>query len=121
MPAPPRRPVEAVLTAFFIAIHTRFARERDSLPPGVEVIVFCVGSEALARYDDFSGTEALIEAGRANAEAVLDFWARGGLGEIGVAPTLLVPPPVALPVRPEEPAAPVGADPTRARVPAPPA
>jgi NTE family protein len=84
MPAPPRRPVEAVLTAFFIALHTRFARERDNLPPGVEVIVFCVGTEALSRYDDFSASEALIAAGRSNAEAVLDFWASGGLGEIGV-------------------------------------
>jgi NTE family protein len=84
MPAPPRRPVEAVLTAFFIAVHTRFARERDNLPAGVEVIVFCVGSEALSRYDDFSASEALMAAGRSNAEAVLDFWVSGGRGEIGV-------------------------------------
>ena len=63
MPSPPRRPVEALLTAFFIAVHTRFARERVNLPPGVEVIAFCVGSEALSRYDDFSGSDALIELG----------------------------------------------------------
>jgi NTE family protein len=85
MPASPRRPVEALLTAFFIAVHTRFARERESLPPGVEVIVFCVGSEPISRYDDFSATEPLIAAGRSNAEAVLDFWEAGGRGEIGVA------------------------------------
>jgi NTE family protein len=82
-PVPPRRPVEAVLTAFFIAVHARFARERDNLPSGVEVVVFSVGSEPISRYDDFSATELLMSAGRANAEAVLDFWSRGGRGEIG--------------------------------------
>ena len=75
-----RRPVEAVLTAFFIAIHAKFARELERLPAGVEVIVFSVDSDPVSRYDDFSGTEALIEAGRANAETILDFWQRGGHG-----------------------------------------
>ena len=49
------------------------------------MIVFCVGSEPISRYDDFSATEPLIAAGRSNAEAVLDFWEAGGRGEIGVA------------------------------------
>jgi NTE family protein len=84
LPTAPRRPVEGLLTAFFIAVHTRFARERENLPPGVEVIAFCVGSEALSRYDDFSGSDALIEAGKSNAAAVLDFWQAGGHGEIGI-------------------------------------
>jgi NTE family protein len=75
-----RRPIEAVLTAFFIAIHAKFTRELERLPPGVEVIVFSVDSDPFSRYDDFSGTEALIEAGRLNAERVLDFWQRGGHG-----------------------------------------
>ena len=75
-----RRPIEAVLTAFFIAVHAKFARELERLPPGVEVIVFSVDSDPVSRYDDFSGTEALIEAGRTNAETVLDFWQRGGHG-----------------------------------------
>jgi hypothetical protein len=83
-PTPPRRPIEAVLTAFFIAVHTRFARERENLPPGVEVVVFCVGSEPISRYDDFSATEMLLNVGRSNAERVLDFWEAGGHGEIGV-------------------------------------
>jgi NTE family protein len=75
-----RRPIEAVLTAFFIAIHAKFARELERLPPGVEVIVFSVDSDPFSRYHDFSGTEALIETGRLNAERVLDFWQRGGHG-----------------------------------------
>jgi NTE family protein len=75
-----RRPVEAVLTAFFIAIHAKFARELERLPAGVEVIVFSVDSDPASRYDDFSGTEALVEAGRMNADTILDFWQRGGHG-----------------------------------------
>jgi NTE family protein len=76
-----RRPVEAVLTAFFIAVHAKFARELGELPPGVEVIVFTVDSEPVSRYHDFSATDALIAAGRANANTVLDFWERGGIGQ----------------------------------------
>ena len=79
-PHPYRRPVEAVLTAFFIAIHAKFARELERLPAGVEVIVFSVDSDPVSRYDDFSGTEALITAGRTNAETILDFWSAGGHG-----------------------------------------
>jgi NTE family protein len=80
-PQPARRPVEAVLTAFFIAVHTRFARELRHLAPGVEVVVFTVDNDPISRYDDFSGTEALITAGRANAEQVLDFWESGRVGD----------------------------------------
>ena len=121
MPSTPRRPVEALLTAFFIAVHTRFARERETLPPGVEVIAFCVGSEALSRYDDFSGSDALITAGRSNAEAVLDFWESGGRGEIGIGGQRERPsvPPVQALVdeRPQS----VEKEATRVTVPAPPA
>ena len=80
-PQPARRPVEAVLTAFFIAVHARFARELQRLPSGVEVVVFTVDNDPVSRYDDFSGTEALIAAGRANAEQVLDFWESGRVGD----------------------------------------
>jgi len=82
-PQKARRPAEAVLTAFFIAVHARFARELQHLPPGVEVVVFTVDTEPVSRYDDFSATEILITAGRANAETVLDFWQSGGIGDTG--------------------------------------
>ena len=81
-----RRPVEAVLTAFFIAVHAKFARELAVLPPGIEVVVFSVDSDPVSRYDDFSGTAALIGAGRANAEAVLDFWQAGGRSPSAIRP-----------------------------------
>jgi len=76
-----RRPVEAVLTAFFIAVHAKFARELERLPEGVEVVVFTVDTEPVSRYDDFSATETLISAGRDNAQMVLDFWEAGGVGD----------------------------------------
>ena len=71
-PPPPRRPLEAQLTAFFVAMHARFIRELASLPPGVEVVVFSGGGEPSGQYRDFSATAALIEEGRAEVADVLD-------------------------------------------------
>ena len=71
-PPQPKRPVEAALVAFFVAVQARFARELRSLPPGVEVIVLSGGGDPTAAYRDFSSTPALIEEGRAEAAAVLD-------------------------------------------------
>ena len=72
VPRQPRRPAEAALTAFFVAIHARFVRELATLPPGVEVVVFSGGGEPSGQYRDFSGTHALIEEGRAEVATVLD-------------------------------------------------
>jgi NTE family protein len=74
-PPPPRRPLEAQLTAFFVAIHARFVRELASLPPGVEVVVFSGGGEPSGQYRDFSATASLIEEGRAEVADVLDRYA----------------------------------------------
>ena len=63
-PPPPRRPAEAALTAFFVAVHARFVRELASLPPGVEVIVFSGGGEPSGQYRDFSASATLIDEGR---------------------------------------------------------
>lgn len=71
-PRPARRPVEAVLTGFFVAVHARFARELAMVPPDVEVIVFSGGGDPAADYRDFSGTDTLIAAGRAEVARVLD-------------------------------------------------
>jgi len=54
-------------------------------------VVITVDTEPVSRYDDFSATDTLIAAGRANADAVLDFWERGGLGDS------LVPAPAVVP------------------------
>lgn len=71
-PRPARRPVEAVLTGFFVAVHARFARELAMVPPSVEVVVFSGGGDPSADYRDFSATADLIAAGRAEVAAVLD-------------------------------------------------
>lgn len=71
-PKAPRRPAEAVLTAFFVAIHARFVRELAALPPGVEVVVFSGGGDPAGQYRDFSATAALIEEGRTEVADVLD-------------------------------------------------
>jgi NTE family protein len=90
-PPPPRRPVEAALTAFFVAIHARFVRELTLLPPGVEVVVFSGGGEPSSQYRDFSGTAALIEEGRAEVAAVLDRYV-GTSQELAHAPRAVAPP-----------------------------
>lgn len=71
-PPLPRRPAEAALTAFFVAVHARFVRELALLPPGVEVVVFSGGGEPSGQYRDFSATASLIEEGRAEVADVLD-------------------------------------------------
>jgi NTE family protein len=87
-PPPPKRPAEAALTAFFVAVHARFVRELAALPADVEVIVFSGGGEPAGQYRDFSATAALIEDGRAEVADVLDRYA-GTTYDLGVAP----PPP----------------------------
>jgi NTE family protein len=74
-PPLPKRPAEAALTAFFVAVHARFVRELSMLPPGVEVVVFSGGGEPSAQYRDFSGTAQLLDEGRAEVAEVLDRYA----------------------------------------------
>lgn len=82
-PRRPKRPVEAVISAFFVAVHARFARELAMLPPGVEVVVFSGGGDPAADYRDFSNVGALIQAGRHEVAAVLDRY-RGTPHEVPV-------------------------------------
>lgn len=71
-PEMPRRPVEAVLSAFYTAVHARFAREVAALPAGVEVIVFSGGGDPVTDYRDFSGSTERMAAGRREVAEVLD-------------------------------------------------
>jgi NTE family protein len=83
-PVTPRRPVEAMLNALFISIHSRFAREMSEIPPGVEVIL-CSGSEGGTRdFDDFSSTQALIAQGREEASEVVRRYDLGRVGDTTV-------------------------------------
>lgn len=71
-PRPARRPAEAVVTALFVAVHARFAREMAALPAGVEVVVFSGCGDPTADYRDFSGTAELVAAGRDEVARVLE-------------------------------------------------
>jgi len=78
-PTPSRRPVEGMVNALLIAIHSRFVRDMAHLPEGIEVIL-CAGPEGTIRdFDDFSTTEHLIALGRAEASEIVR---RYGLGTI---------------------------------------
>ncbi len=85
-PPPPRRPAEAALTAFFVAVHARFVRELAALPSGVEVVVFSGGGDPSGQYRDFSATAALIDEGAVEVAHVLDRSA-GTSQELVVAPS----------------------------------
>jgi NTE family protein len=89
-PKAPRRPAEAALTAFFVAVHARFVRELASLPPGVEVVVFSGGGDPSGQFRDFSQTATLIEEGRAEVADVLDRYV-GTSHDLGV-PAVSRPP-----------------------------
>lgn len=66
-----RRPIDAFLTAYWIARNSRFARDLEQLPEGVEAVVFPTDRPEL-RYDDFSRTRDLIERGYQSACSHLD-------------------------------------------------
>jgi NTE family protein len=91
-PPPPKRPAEAALTAFFVAVHARFVRELAALPPGVEVIVFSGGGEPAGQYRDFSATATLIEEGRREVALVLDRYA-GTSQDLGLVPAAVTAAP----------------------------
>lgn len=67
-----KRPIEAVISAFFTSVHARFTREIESLPPGVEVFVFSGTGRLVDDFRDFGSSPAMIEAGRHEVERVLD-------------------------------------------------
>ena len=74
-----KRPVDALLVAFDIAVRGRFLRERETVvPDGKEL--FVIGSDLphLAGYWDFSRTEELMAAGERAAREVLSEAASGG-------------------------------------------
>lgn len=85
-PPPAKRPAEAALTGFFVAVHARFVRELATLPPGVEVIVFSGGGEPAGQYRDFSATATLLEDGRREVALVLERYA-GTSQDLRLGPT----------------------------------
>jgi NTE family protein len=66
-----KRPLEAVLTAFFVGIHGRFVRDIGQLPTGVRVIVFSGEERAPGDYRDFGSAAEMMLAGRDEVTRVL--------------------------------------------------
>jgi NTE family protein len=66
-----KRPLEAVLTAFFVGIHSRFVREIRLLPADVRVIVFSGEDRAPGDYRDFGSVAEMMLAGRDEVTRVL--------------------------------------------------
>ncbi len=71
VPQVSRRPIEAVISAFFTSVHSRFARELEEVS-GVELIVFEGTGRLTDDFRDFGSSPEMIEAGRREVSSVLD-------------------------------------------------
>ncbi len=67
-----KRPIEAVISAFFTSVHARFARELEAVPPGVELFVFNGTGRFVDDFRDFGSSPAMVEVGRDEVRQVLD-------------------------------------------------
>jgi NTE family protein len=67
-----RRPIESVISAFFTSVNSRFSRELDEVPKGVELVVFKGGEHPVEDFRDFGSSLAMVEAGRHEVREVLD-------------------------------------------------
>jgi NTE family protein len=68
----PRRPLDVVVQAYWIARHHRFARELAALPPGVEAHVLPAGEAPRMRFNDFTQSGTLVGLAHEAASAYLD-------------------------------------------------
>lgn len=71
MPSP-RRPVDLLVQAYWIARRHRFHRDLSLLPNGVDAVVLPTGDPPRIRYDDFTRTRELIDAAYAASTAHLE-------------------------------------------------
>ncbi len=72
VPQVSKRPIEAVISAFFTSVHARFDREIEQVGKEIEVFVFNGSGRITEDFRDFGASPALIEAGRAEVARVLD-------------------------------------------------
>ncbi|MEZ5381300.1 MAG: patatin-like phospholipase family protein [Microthrixaceae bacterium] len=91
-----RRPVDGALLGYWIARNHRFMRDLSNVPAGCQVVVIPTGTRPELRYDDFTRTSELIEAGYTRAAEFLSgpefsslpkpsrWLARIGLGREGI-------------------------------------
>lgn len=67
-----KRPIEAVISAFFTSLHARFARELTEVPKNVKLFVFNGTERAAEDFRDFGSSAAMVEAGRQEVAKALD-------------------------------------------------
>lgn len=72
VPQPTKRPLEAVISAFFTSVHSRFAREAEELQDRARLVIFNGTGRVTDDFRDFGSSPAMIEAGRAEVRRVLD-------------------------------------------------
>ena len=77
-PQPTKRPLEAVISAFFTSVHSRFARELEELRDQAHLVVFNGTGRVTDDFRDFGSSPAMIEAGRVEVRRVLDGPRAGG-------------------------------------------
>jgi NTE family protein len=73
----PRRPLDVVVQAYWVARHHRFKRELDALPPDVDVHVLPTGETPRMRFNDFTHSATLIARAHEASTAYLDELAAG--------------------------------------------
>jgi hypothetical protein len=67
-----KRPIESVVAAFFTSVHSRFARELEQVPKGVDLVVFAGKDRPVEDFRDFESTSIMLDEGRQEVRAVLD-------------------------------------------------
>jgi NTE family protein len=73
----PKRPLDVVVQAYWVARHHRFKRELDALPPDVDVHVLPTGETPRMRFNDFTHSATLIARAHSAATDYLDELAAG--------------------------------------------
>jgi NTE family protein len=68
----PKRPLDVVVQAYWVARRHRFKRDLENLPDGVEAIVLPLGDTPALRYNDFSHSAELIRSAYAASDRFLD-------------------------------------------------
>jgi NTE family protein len=66
-----RRPIESVISAFFTSVNSRFSRELNEVPKGVELVVFAGSDHPVEDFRDFGSSLAMVEGGRQEVRSVL--------------------------------------------------
>jgi NTE family protein len=68
----PKRPLDVLVQAYWIARRHRFKRDLELLPPGVEAIVLPTGDTPSLRYNDFTRSAELVRAAHTATQQFLD-------------------------------------------------